>query len=88
MTTTESKTEDTEKTQLFVVLSGVTSGLGRALCQTFHANGHIVAGFGRRGDKIKELKTELRMDESDLLIKTIDICNEDELVDWAGQRKY
>jgi NAD(P)-dependent dehydrogenase (short-subunit alcohol dehydrogenase family) len=39
-----------------IVITGVTRGLGRALAEWFIANGHTVAGCGRNGQQIFELR--------------------------------
>ena len=37
---------------LTVVITGCTSGIGRALADEFALNGHVVIGCGRRGDRL------------------------------------
>src|SRR5271157_6260970 len=39
-----------------IVITGVTRGLGRALADWFIANGHTVAGCGRNGPAIFDLR--------------------------------
>jgi len=39
-----------------IVITGVTRGLGRALAEWFMANGHTVAGCGRNGQQIFDLR--------------------------------
>ena len=39
-----------------IVITGVTRGLGRALAEWFIANGHTVAGCGRNGQQIFDLR--------------------------------
>src|SRR4051812_8688789 len=40
----------------FIVLTGVTRGLGRALLDGFAHEGHTVAGCGRNGKVVDELR--------------------------------
>src|SRR5688500_2719383 len=40
----------------FIVLTGVTRGLGRALLEGFIEDGHTVAGCGRNAKSIEELR--------------------------------
>ena len=40
-----------------IVLTGVTRGLGRALCDRFHERGHTVLGCGRNADQIATLRS-------------------------------
>lgn len=44
------------RTKKFIVLTGVTRGLGRALLEGFIAEGHAVAGCGRNAKAIEELR--------------------------------
>ena len=39
-----------------IVITGVTRGLGRALAEWYIANGHTVAGCGRSGPAIFDLR--------------------------------
>jgi NAD(P)-dependent dehydrogenase (short-subunit alcohol dehydrogenase family) len=39
-----------------IVITGVTRGLGRALAEWFMANGHTIAGCGRSGQQIFDLR--------------------------------
>jgi NAD(P)-dependent dehydrogenase (short-subunit alcohol dehydrogenase family) len=41
---------------MFIVITGVTRGLGRALAKWYIANGHTVAGCGRNGQQIFDLR--------------------------------
>ena len=45
-----------DRTKKFIVLTGVTRGLGRALLEGFIAEGHTVAGCGRNAKGIEELR--------------------------------
>ncbi len=41
---------------MYIVITGVTRGLGRALADWYIANGHTVAGCGRNGQEIFDLR--------------------------------
>lgn len=41
---------------MFIVITGATRGLGRALAKWYIANGHTVAGCGRNGQQIFDLR--------------------------------
>jgi NAD(P)-dependent dehydrogenase (short-subunit alcohol dehydrogenase family) len=41
---------------MYIVITGVTRGLGRALAEWYIANGHTVAGCGRNGQEIFDLR--------------------------------
>lgn len=41
---------------MFVVITGATRGLGRALAEWYLRNGHVVAGCGRNGQEIFNLR--------------------------------
>jgi NAD(P)-dependent dehydrogenase (short-subunit alcohol dehydrogenase family) len=41
---------------MFIVITGVTRGLGRALAEWYIKQGHVVAGCGRSGQEIFELR--------------------------------
>jgi NAD(P)-dependent dehydrogenase (short-subunit alcohol dehydrogenase family) len=43
---------------MFIVITGVTRGLGRALAEWYIAHGHTVAGCGRNGPQIFDLRME------------------------------
>ncbi len=43
---------------MFIVITGVTRGLGRALAEWYMSHGHTVAGCGRNGPQIFELRME------------------------------
>jgi len=42
-----------------IVITGVTSGIGRALAERFASDGHVVAGCGRRRERIGEIAAAL-----------------------------
>jgi len=66
----------------FIIISGVTSGLGEGMVRVFTKMGHLVAGFGRRQDKLDELYKDLNIkkEDSPLLFACIDITNEKKIV--------
>jgi NAD(P)-dependent dehydrogenase (short-subunit alcohol dehydrogenase family) len=41
---------------MYIVITGVTRGLGRALAEWYIRNGHVVAGCGRSGQEIFDLR--------------------------------
>ncbi len=41
---------------MYIVITGVTRGLGRALAECYIKNGHVVAGCGRSGQEIFDLR--------------------------------
>lgn len=43
---------------MFIVITGVTRGLGRALAEWYIAHGHTVAGCGRNGPQVFDLRME------------------------------
>src|SRR5947207_2068672 len=65
----------------FIVLTGVTRGLGRALLEGFIAEGHTVAGCGRSAKAIDELR---QMFPAPHRFDTIDVTNDDAVKTWAA----
>src|SRR5689334_1506813 len=65
----------------FVVLSGVTRGLGRAMADEFTSRGHTVAGCGRSEKAIAELKKQYPGQHWE----QIDVTNEKQVKGWAAQ---
>ncbi|ETO12268.1 short-chain dehydrogenase/reductase SDR [Reticulomyxa filosa] len=76
--------EEEKKKGKFIVISGVTSGIGRALAVEFSNSGHVVAGFGRRQEEIQKLKTELKI-QNDLLFVSLDIRDSKAVHAWAAK---
>jgi NAD(P)-dependent dehydrogenase (short-subunit alcohol dehydrogenase family) len=65
----------------FIVLTGVTRGLGRALLEGFVAEGHVVAGCGRNGKAIDELS---KMYRGPHRFEAVDVTNDAAVKRWAG----
>lgn len=63
-----------------IAISGVTSGLGKALLEHFAAAGHKVHGCGRRGEEIADLKK--RWPNADL--RVLDVLDDDGVKSWAA----
>lgn len=72
---------------LVVLITGVTSGLGRALCEEFAARNHIIVGCGRREDRLAELRATM---PSNCLFSAVDTTHASEVATWAYHvhRKY
>jgi NAD(P)-dependent dehydrogenase (short-subunit alcohol dehydrogenase family) len=71
-----------------IVVTGVTSGIGRALAESFARDGHLVAGFGRREERIRELAARLGEPH---LFRVVDVTDDPavgrfakEVLDTAG----
>ena len=64
----------------FIVLTGVTRGLGRALLEGFIAEGHTVAGCGRNAKAIEELR---QMYPPPHRFDTVDVTSDDAVKIWA-----
>src|SRR5215475_3850696 len=65
----------------FVVITGVTRGLGRAMAQEFARLGHTVVGCGRSQKEIAELRTELGKPHD---FEQVDVSADDEVKVWAA----
>jgi NAD(P)-dependent dehydrogenase (short-subunit alcohol dehydrogenase family) len=65
-----------------IVITGVTSGIGRALAVRLVAMGHRVAGCGRRADLVDELGAELG-DLHDIAV--CDVTDDAAVGDWAAR---
>ena len=64
-----------------IVLTGVTRGLGRALCDRFHELGHVVLGCGRSADQIETLRSQYP-DPHDF--SPLDVTDDRAVAAWAG----
>lgn len=62
-----------------IVISGVTSGRGRALLEYYSNHGHFVAGCGRSRDEIQSL--QIQFPQSNL--RAIDVTNDQAVSQWA-----
>jgi len=65
----------------FIVLTGVTRGLGRALLEGFIEEGHTVAGCGRNAKAIEELR---QMYPKPHGFDTVDVTNDAAVKTWAA----
>src|SRR6266481_2796839 len=66
----------------FVIITGVTHGLGRAMAREFARLGHSVAGCGRTEKEIRTLRSELS-DGHDF--QAVDISSDDQTKAWASR---
>lgn len=66
-----------------VLIVGVTSGIGRALCKYLLSEGYYVIGVGRDKNKISSLSNELVNYQAFLVLKSLDCSIEDEVFDFA-----
>ena len=64
-----------------IVISGVTSGFGRALFQYYYNKGHDVAGCGGNANMIKSM--QLQYPNSKLY--TVDLSNNESVSQWATE---
>eukprot|EP00986_Skeletonema_menzelii_P010756 scaffold5366_cov138-Skeletonema_menzelii.AAC.7 len=72
-------TNSIHQTKRSIVISGVTSGLGRALLGYFYNHGHTVAGCGRRGDEILVLQGQF----PNAKLSVVDVSNDKSVQLWA-----
>jgi len=66
----------------FILITGVTHGIGRAMAREFARLGHHVAGCGRSQKEIKTLQSELG-DAHDF--DAVDVSSDPETKAWAGR---
>jgi NAD(P)-dependent dehydrogenase (short-subunit alcohol dehydrogenase family) len=66
----------------FVVITGVTRGLGRAMAIELGRLGHTVAGCGRREEGIKSLRNELAGAHD---LQAVDISSDEAVKAWAAR---
>lgn len=66
-----------------VLIVGVTSGIGRALCKFLLSEGYFVIGLGRDNTKISSLSNELFSYKEGFILKSLDCSIEDEVFDFA-----
>src|SRR6266404_138745 len=66
----------------FVVITGVTRGLGRAMAIEFARLGYTVAGCGRTEKEIKSLRSEVDGAHD---LEAVDISLDEEVKAWAAQ---
>lgn len=65
----------------FVVITGVTRGLGRAMARRFAALGHTVVGCGRSADAVARLRGEYGPPHA---FEAVDVIDEEAVRAWAG----
>jgi NAD(P)-dependent dehydrogenase (short-subunit alcohol dehydrogenase family) len=65
----------------FIVITGATRGLGRALAHEFARLGHTVAGCGRSAEHIESLRRELPPHDFSVL----DVTDDDAVEAWASR---
>jgi NAD(P)-dependent dehydrogenase (short-subunit alcohol dehydrogenase family) len=63
-----------------IVLTGVTRGLGRALCDRFHEHGHTVLGCGRSADQIAALRSRYPAPHD---FTPLDVTEDRDVATWA-----
>ena len=66
----------------FVLITGATHGLGKAMVREFIALGHTVAGCGRSADAIAKLEKEFGKPHS---FYTCDVRSDGDVKKWAAQ---
>ena len=62
-----------------IVITGVTKGLGRALCKGFNELGHTVVGCGRSLNEIEKLNHLYQAHQFDV----VDLSNNQQVQTWA-----
>ena len=62
-----------------VLITGATSGFGKECAKMFAKNGDKVIATGRRSEKLKELKNELK--DFDLLTLCFDVCDKEAVLE-------
>lgn len=60
-----------------IFITGISSGIGRALCQELIASGHTVWGVARRKDLLENLKTELK--SNNFFYSVCDVSDEEKM---------
>lgn len=63
----------------FVVITGATRGLGRAMSEEFARQGHTVAGCGRSSAQIRELGGKLKAPHR---FAVVDVTSDDQVAAW------
>lgn len=63
-----------------IVITGVSSGLGRALAGEFIRLGHVVLGCGRRRESIEELRQSFGQKHD---FATVDVASDEQVRSWA-----
>ena len=68
-----------------VVITGIASGLGRALAEEYLSRGHFVAGCARRKERLQQLRQKYASSSSRILFATCDVTNKVEVEAFAAQ---
>lgn len=63
-----------------VVITGATRGLGRAMLDEFSAAGHRVAGCGRNGTRVAEVRRDFPAHR----FATVDVADDRQVAQWAA----
>ena len=63
------------------VITGASSGLGRAFCKAMAENGAKIAAFARRAERLEELKKEIEAGGGECLPVVCDVTVEQQIVD-------
>jgi NAD(P)-dependent dehydrogenase (short-subunit alcohol dehydrogenase family) len=72
----------TKQQRKLIVLTGVTKGLGLALCEKFIQLGHIVLGCGRSRDAIERLQQQFKPPND---FAAVDVSREQQVERWAAR---
>ena len=64
-----------------IVITGVTAGLGLAMCEYFVEKSHVVIGCGRRADKIDYMNKQFSKEKGQFLC--VDVSSDEEVEEWA-----
>lgn len=70
-----------DTTRKVILVTGCTSGLGKALCETYVEMGHRVVGCGRRKKRIDAMTATLG---SDHIFGVCDTADENSVARWCG----
>lgn len=70
------------ETSRFIVITGITRGLGRALADFYHAQGHRLAGCGTQFSGVKEMQGAYGPAEN---FAQVDVTDAQQVEDWAQE---
>ena len=62
-----------------ILVTGATSGFGKAIAMIFAKNGYDVIITGRRKEKLEEVKAELEKFGKEVLALQFDVCSNEEV---------
>lgn len=71
--------EEVTQKKRSIVISGVTSGIGRALLEYYYNHGHIIAGCGRRQGEIQSLQQQF----PNAKLSVVDVSCDESVKHWA-----